>query len=332
MKISIIVPIYNKIKYLQTILEQIKNQSFTDFECLLIDDGSTDGSEKICDEFAMLDDRFRVFHIPNGGVSNARNIGLDNASGEYITFIDADDEILPAYIENLYNCIYKSGADIVISGYEKFWDKNDNVIKVTHPYKNGFCKINDCLDDFAEVQKNTGLFGCCVSKIFKRILCQDIEFDTNLCLAEDFDFYLKLYNKIETIYFDDKCLYMYRQAAANSSVLIEDKHIDYVAQLTINLRYKDFLKNKGLYTKTNKIIVEEMLANYLYFSLFHCDNKQMNLRLLEIRKIQQINNIYTICGSTLQKLVLILMKYKLYVLAKFVILIYRKLKYIIKGN
>ena len=79
MKISVIIPVYNKIHYLSGLLEQLRAQTFTDFECLLIDDGSTDGSGAFCDEFAAKDTRLRVFHIPNGGVSHARNVGLDHA-------------------------------------------------------------------------------------------------------------------------------------------------------------------------------------------------------------------------------------------------------------
>lgn len=332
MKISIIIPVYNKIKYLRTLLNQIKNQSFMDYECLLVDDGSTDGSGIICDEFSYIDSRFKVLHISNGGVSNARNIGLDNASGEYITFIDADDEILPMYIENLYNCIYKSEADIVISGYEKFWDTNDNNIKISHPYKKGFYKLDDCIDDFAEVQNATGLFGCCVSKIFKKDLCQNIYFDNNIFLAEDFDFYLKIYSRAKSLFFDDQHLYLYRQEALNSSALIADENIDYITQVYINLRYKEFLIDKNAYNGKNKSLVDNRIANYLYFSLFYCHKDKMDLCLTEIKKIQEKDSVKAIYGDFFQKVILAMLKYKLYKFAKVSILLYKQVRSIIRGK
>ena len=96
--ISIITPVYNAEKYLRCCIDSIIAQTFTDFELLLIDDGSKDKSGAICDEYAAKDARIRVFHKENGGVSSARNLGLDNAKGEWITFIDSDDWVKQDYL------------------------------------------------------------------------------------------------------------------------------------------------------------------------------------------------------------------------------------------
>ena len=98
--ISIIVPLYNKKKYLTKMLNSVLAQSFSDFELLIIDDGSTDGSELIADEYAERDSRIRVWHISNRGVSHARNVGLSLSKGEYITFVDADDSIDVRMVEH----------------------------------------------------------------------------------------------------------------------------------------------------------------------------------------------------------------------------------------
>lgn len=115
--ISIIIPIYNTEKYLRRCLDSIVAQTYKDFECIIVDDGSTDGSGKICDEYVAKDNRFKVFHKKNGGVSSARNLGLDNAKGEYIAFCDADDYVkenwLSEFILRIPIC------DIVVSGFEK---------------------------------------------------------------------------------------------------------------------------------------------------------------------------------------------------------------------
>lgn len=97
-KISVIVPVYNAEKYLRRCVGSILAQTFTDFELLLVDDGSTDASGAICDEYASADARVRVFHKPNGGVSSARNLGLDNARGEWIAFADADDYLFKHFL------------------------------------------------------------------------------------------------------------------------------------------------------------------------------------------------------------------------------------------
>ena len=99
--ISVIVPVYNAEKYLHRCINSILAQTFVDIELLLIDDGSTDSSSVICDKYAKKDQRVRVFHKENGGVSSARNLGLDNAQGEWIAFVDGDDWVKETYLSNL---------------------------------------------------------------------------------------------------------------------------------------------------------------------------------------------------------------------------------------
>lgn len=114
MSISIIVPVYNTEKYLSACLDSILTQSFTDFELLLVDDGSTDKSGEICDEYAQKDSRIRVFHKENGGVSSARNLGIEEAVGDYLHFVDADDIVLSGAYEYLNTVIWEySRPDII---------------------------------------------------------------------------------------------------------------------------------------------------------------------------------------------------------------------------
>ena len=120
MTVSIIIPVYNSEKYLQDCLDSVLSQTFTDFEVLLVDDGSKDGSGAICDAYAAKDSRIRVLHKENGGVSSARNHGIDNARGEYIVFADSDDRMTDVYLEHLM----QSEADLVLSGVQKFGEKD----------------------------------------------------------------------------------------------------------------------------------------------------------------------------------------------------------------
>lgn len=111
--ISIIVPVYNVDAYLKQCIDSILNQKYENFELLLVDDGSTDKSGDICDVYGKRDKRVRVFHKKNGGVSSARNVGLDNAKGDWIAFVDSDDIVTPSYLSGLYSDV-KSDVDLVI--------------------------------------------------------------------------------------------------------------------------------------------------------------------------------------------------------------------------
>lgn len=118
--ISVIMPVYKAEKYLERSITSVLNQIHTDFELLLIDDGSPDNSGALCDEWAKKDGRIKVFHKPNGGTSSARNLGIENAQGEYIAFIDSDDIVKPEWLSDMYAVAAKTGADLVKSGFSRF--------------------------------------------------------------------------------------------------------------------------------------------------------------------------------------------------------------------
>ena len=115
-KISIIVPVYNVEKYLEKCVRSILAQTFTDFELILVDDGSPDSSGAMCDQFAEQDQRVKVIHKENGGLSDARNAGIEIATGEYLGFVDSDDYIADDMYELLYTNIVKEDADLSICG------------------------------------------------------------------------------------------------------------------------------------------------------------------------------------------------------------------------
>ena len=118
-EISVIVPVYNVHSYLQKCVESILGQSFDDFELLLIDDGSTDGSGELSDKLAVNDERVKVFHKTNGGLSDARNYGVNHAMGKYVTFIDSDDWIENTYLDFLYSSLLENNADISTCYFNK---------------------------------------------------------------------------------------------------------------------------------------------------------------------------------------------------------------------
>lgn len=178
-KISVIVPAYNAEKYLYRCVDSVLKQTFFDFELLLVDDGSTDGTAAICDTYSSMDSRVRVFHKENGGVSSARNLGIDNAQGEWITFVDSDD-----WIE--YNA------------FEKFIDYNDgDLIVGAMKFENSqtiavLSEENTLIEGDTLWQQLTGnidhsLISGPWCKLFKRkiIVEKQIRFNEALCFAED---------------------------------------------------------------------------------------------------------------------------------------------------
>ena len=115
--VSIIIPIYNVAAYIEESLESVINQTYCNLEILLVDDGSTDGSGKMCDEYEKRDSRIRVVHQDNRGLSAARNTGLNMMSGDAVAFLDSDDALMPDYIEKMFATMAKENADLVLCKY-----------------------------------------------------------------------------------------------------------------------------------------------------------------------------------------------------------------------
>lgn len=178
--ISIIIPIYNTEKYLRRCLDSVLTQTYKDFECILVDDGSTDASGKICDEYAAKDNRFKVFHKRNGGVSSARNLGLDNANGEYIAFCDADDYVEKNWIEVFAANIV--GRDLVVSSFNRIEGKEK--IPIIYPYH---IEEMELLWAVLEIDGTAGLLW---NKCFRADIIEKyhIRFNKDFKLWEDEDF------------------------------------------------------------------------------------------------------------------------------------------------
>ena len=128
-KISIIVPCYNVEEYLPKCIDSILNQTYKNLEILLVDDGSPDRCGEICDEYAKKDSRIKVIHKSNGGLSDARNVAIDIAEGEFLTFIDSDDYVTPNYVELLYNLIVKYKAQMSVILHQPFYEGTEPIIE-----------------------------------------------------------------------------------------------------------------------------------------------------------------------------------------------------------
>ncbi len=216
-KVSVIVPVYNVENYVRQCIESILAQTFTDWELLLVDDGTPDNSGCICDEYAQQDGRIRVFHKKNGGVSSARNLGLENAKGKWITFVDSDDFIGPRYLEQLNtSTIISPEIDFVQCGLQN--------------YENGKVSINQRYEIFKS-DDSAVVFnkfrGLTFSKWFKRdiIIKNNIRFDERMRVAEDYAFTVDYIRHIERYAFSDCIDYFYRihqQSATRRERTISD--------------------------------------------------------------------------------------------------------------
>lgn len=185
-QISIIIPVYNVDKYLNNCLESVLSQSIANFEVLLIDDGSTDQSGKICDEYAKKDSRIRVFHQKNGGVSSARNKGILYAKGEWITFIDSDDYVSETFLNDFGLSRYK--ADIYLQGYQV--EMNGKVF-CKHVFPVQAISNVPFVRLFVEGEKRNIINSPCC-KLFKRVIIATfgLAFDTSISFGEDHLFVL----------------------------------------------------------------------------------------------------------------------------------------------
>lgn len=276
-RISIIMPVYNKRSYLERSLDSVLNQDFSDYELVAVDDGSTDDSLTILDAYRSRDERIRIIHTENHGVSHARNLGLENADGEYVVFLDADDELKRNYLSSLYEAIQKNDVDIVIQGITKI-SPDGSCKDIGSGLKDGIYQLSELLLPFATIQKNTGLFGYCFSKIYVSKLIKNIRFDECLDLAEDFDFNLKVYKRVKTMYIENQSSYHYYLDLEGSSTDVGDEDIDYAGQFIVNCRYRDFLKDAGSYNGNNTKIINDRILTNAYYMLFYSDKKSFKDR------------------------------------------------------
>lgn len=212
MKISVIIPIYNAEEYMNKCISSVVNQSYGNLEIILIDDGSTDNSSEICDRWKKIDSRISVLHKKNEGPGVARNIGIEMARGEYITFVDSDDWVESLMYENMLKAAMKHKCDIV--GCPSSIDlENGNHKKNLADVSEGYLNKTQCIINFLEGNKNA--WGSVHNKLYKKGLWDDIRFPKVKHLEEYF-VSAKLFNKANAIWF---CAYPYYHHVCHSSSL-----------------------------------------------------------------------------------------------------------------
>ena len=316
--VSIIVPIYNVEKYLRQCLDSILRQTFRPLEIILVNDGSTDGSDTICQEYAEIDERIVYLKKENGGVSDARNVGLDAVTSDYVLFIDSDDWIEPTYVEVLYEKIEEYQADIVFENYTSFNDEDSNFyFHMSNDYYEEIYdnySVMNLLNDSRE-SKNAALIVPW-AKIYRKEILNDLHFPLART-GEDALFNLKVFLKSEKIVYIHKGSYIYRHRGEslsrnwtvdwfNESLLIQEERLSMLATLGYPLKaykkgYRDSLnffiseiENRGLpkspifYQMKEK---RELLNN---FSHIHQEEKKA---IILACSFDDVNNIHTVIKS-----------------------------------
>lgn len=210
--ISVIVPVYNAERYLKPCVESILAQTFRDFEVLLIDDGSTDLSGSICDGYADADNRVRVLHKPNGGVSQARNDGIGQAAGKYLAFSDSDDTVAPDWLETLYQKAEQTSADLVVCNF--YTVSASGKEPHCHAFAEGEVLEGEALKTrlYQAIAScnDVGLYSLC-NKLFRAdvVRASGLSFQKGMSFGEDMLFLLDVYRQAGRIAFSEKLLYNY---------------------------------------------------------------------------------------------------------------------------
>lgn len=244
--ISIIVPVYNVEQYLPRCIESLICQTYHNIEIILIDDGSPDKSGEICDEYARHDKRIVVIHKENGGLSDARNRGLDIAKGDYIMFVDSDDWIEENSCETLCQLVLEYDADIVVFGLNTVFSSG----KTTRSKKGltGLVNKNMCMKFLMYNVSQGGVFNYAWNKLYSSQLFKDLRFPIGR-LAEDQDTTYKLIHKSQRIYVTNQALYNYYQRDGSITTmqyypcLIQDRHELWLKRLDFIREHYPELKN-----------------------------------------------------------------------------------------
>lgn len=259
---SIIVPVFNCEQYLKKCFDSISRQTLKEFECLLIDDGSTDGSGSICDLFAKEDIRFKVIHQSNKGVSAARNLGITLANGDYIGFVDGDDWIEPEMFSFLYDNAVDNRADISICGCFPF-NKGENRFKLSST--DAICKM---------LGNNYSLSGYCSTRLIKRQYLKDARFDESLRCYEDIVFFYDLFKKVSSIYWHDVPYYHYEartDSAINSYLINQNKNNGINAILDLGNNEENQILKDAIYSFVYRWYIENAI-NYVSHKNTKCND------------------------------------------------------------
>jgi glycosyltransferase involved in cell wall biosynthesis len=295
--LSVIVPVYNVEKYLECCIKSILNQTYKNIEVLLIDDGSTDDSGMICERWALRDERIKVFHKPNGGLSSARNYGLNRVNGELIGFVDSDDYILPSMYEELISLLSEYGCSVSLCAYNVQYDNMRRAVSLDLDKKKTCIEGRYVLDSmvFGKPYK----FTYSVWKfLYKSEAINNIRFDEGK-LYEDTTFDLQVLKDIKKVAITFNPLYVYRMRKDSiMNLKLEKRNIlDLIQYERAYYNYYLIEREDNIFKKAQIGIVGEMLTYGIIVLKEHSKEKFEIISLIkeiivgfEVKPIESISN------------------------------------------
>ncbi len=285
MKITVIVPVYGVEDYIEKCIQSLLDQTFTNFEALIINDDSPDQSIAKAKKLAGDDPRFIFLEKENGGQGSARNMGLDYAKGDYITFIDSDDYVAPNYLLDLYTCLTENNTEVACCGIS-YVDTAGNTLKTFTPNIEKFYQMNDYL------LTKWFVSNFMWDKLFKREVFEGLRFDTSLRTNEDVHLLFRVLfgRRIASI---NEILYFYLQRPGSTS---KDIHPTYLQdRIAIKNKQIEFAKEQGLYEKHKDYIVYTYLKTFVFYCSTHFARYSKNYNNdIQQLKIEIDPNIFTL--------------------------------------
>lgn len=287
-RISVVVPIYNVEQYIDKCISSILNQSFTDLEIILVDDGSKDKSGEICDRYKSKDNRIKVIHKENGGLSSARNAGIEIATSEYIAFVDGDDFIHKDMYSILFEEILKNKSDIVICNFERIYDKQVEQMKAFEDVKSK--KFNN-IQALEMLYGDEGAqFTVAWNKLYKRELFDNIRYDYGKIHEDEFIIHKLLY-VCKNICYINLPLYYYVQrenSIINSEFNI--KKLDVIYAMSERNKFFYQIGEKELKYKAEYNYIRYFFENYFKAKNMVSKNKK-EILCLKLNFLKNINSL-----------------------------------------
>lgn len=274
-KISVIVPVYKVEKYIHKCVDSILAQTFTDFELFLVDDGSPDNCGRICDEYAEKDSRIIVIHKENGGLSDARNVAIDRAKGEYLTFIDSDDYVAEKHLETLYNALISTNSDIAIANITSFSNKDYNTKFYVPAEKITVLETKEKIFE-------TMLTPCACAKLYRLSVFDDIRYPVGR-LYEDVFVYHEILAKANRVVLTGVNSYYY--LIRSDSIMHQEYKLqftDIIDALELRIKKLEELGLQQLADENREFIYSRVGAAFAFLNNTVPVNKK---RLDEIKKI-----------------------------------------------
>ena len=287
--ISVIIPMYNAKLDIEKCVESIVHQTYKNIELIIIDDGSIDGSEILCDEIAKKDSHIHVIHKPNGGVSSARNRGLEVAQGEYVMFVDADDYLKPDLCEKLLAKIEK--AELAIGGYEQMTKKGSIMCCI----QDAVINLRENLNEYFEEMFEKNAFNSPFAKLYKKEILGKQKFQEDIALGEDLLFNLEYMRKCNTIAVVSTTSYIYNCLNENSATK-KFRENDFSSIVLHYNAMKKFLKEVCC-KDINSIIVEKRLClnGINLVELLCSSNASWKYKKAKIEELLNYNEYQTVC-------------------------------------